>query len=76
VSEQVEHSGAYERAPMAEPASMELTGNDAVDGVLRSLEGLEDRPVEEHVAVFETAHETLRAALAEAADRPGGATGR
>lgn len=55
---------------------MELTGHDAVDGVLRSLDGLEDSPVEEHVAVFETAHETLRAALAEAADRPGGPTAR
>jgi hypothetical protein len=76
VSEQAEHSGAHERTPFAEPASVELTGHDAVDGVLRSLDGLEDSPVEEHVAVFEAAHETLRAALAEAADRPGGATAR
>lgn len=46
------------------------TGNEAVDAVLRSLEGLENRPVSEQVAVFEAAHEALRAALADAGDRP------
>lgn len=51
-----------------------LTGHDAVDGVLRSLEGLEGRPVDEHVRVFEAAHETLRAALADAG-RPSGPSG-
>lgn len=39
------------------------TGNEAVDEVLASLEGLEERPLEEHVAVFERAHERLRGAL-------------
>ena len=48
------------------------TGNQAVDDVLRTMQGLQDRPVEEHVAVFEAAHEKLRAALADAADRPSG----
>ena len=35
----------------------------AVDEVLASVRGLEDRPVSEHVAVFERAHEQLRRAL-------------
>ena len=52
------------------------TGNRAVDEVLRTLEGLEDRPVEEHVAVFEAAHEALRAALSDAGSRPDGPAGR
>ena len=34
------------------------------------LEGLEDVPVDEHVAVFEHAHERLRRALDDAGDRP------
>lgn len=48
----------------------ELTGHPVVDAVLGSLESLDTRPVEEHVAVYEAAHEQLRAALADAADRP------
>jgi hypothetical protein len=56
-----DQSGALEEDGVAE-----LTGLEAVDGVLRSLETLEGRPVDEHVAVFESAHETLRAALANA----------
>lgn len=44
----------------------EPTGNATVDDVLSSLEGLVDRPVEEHVAVFERAHDRLRAALSDA----------
>jgi hypothetical protein len=51
---------------------VESTGNEAVDDVLRSLDTLEGRSVGEHVAVFESAHEALRAALANAGDRPGG----
>lgn len=46
-----------------QPADVVRTGNAAVDEVLSSLEGLEGRPVQEHVAVFERAHEQLRAAL-------------
>lgn len=46
----------------------EPTGNDSVDNVVESLELLDEAPVCEHVAVFETAHERLRAALADAAD--------
>ena len=58
----------------ATPTAVELTGHDAVDEVLGSLDGLEGRPVVEHVAEFEAAHEALRAALAEAGDRSGGVT--
>ena len=61
-----------DEVPQHGAASVELTGHDAVDGVLSSLEDLTDRPVAEHVAIFESAHETLRAALAEAQGRPGG----
>jgi hypothetical protein len=39
------------------------TGDARVDAVLASLNGLDDRPVSEHAAVFEQAHEQLRAAL-------------
>lgn len=51
------------------PAS---TGHPVVDEVLRSMQGLQDRPVEEHVSVFEAAHEKLRAALADAGNAPDG----
>lgn len=50
-------------APSAAP-----TGNADVDAVLASLEGLEDRPITEHVAVFEQAHDRLRGALSSAGD--------
>lgn len=50
----------------------DLTGDPAVDEVLRTMQGLQGRPVDEHVAVFEAAHEKLRAALAQAGDRPSG----
>lgn len=46
-----------------EPADPERTGVDVVDDVLASVRGLDDRPVEEHPAVFERAHERLRQAL-------------
>ncbi|MDT0201545.1 hypothetical protein [Nocardioides sp. AE5] len=39
------------------------TGDATVDAVLASLDGLADKPVAEHVAVFERAHEQLRAVL-------------
>ncbi|HEU4515313.1 MAG TPA: hypothetical protein VFR87_19550 [Nocardioidaceae bacterium] len=59
--------------PQEEPAQM--TGHPAVDEVLQSMQGLQERPVEEHVAIFEAAHEKLRAALANAGDRPNGPAG-
>lgn len=39
------------------------TGVAAVDDVLRQVAALSGRPVAEHVAVFEHAHERLRRAL-------------
>ncbi|GEP32236.1 hypothetical protein NSZ01_00040 [Nocardioides szechwanensis] len=39
------------------------TGDDRVDSVIASIEGLEGLPVEEHVAAFEQAHDELRRAL-------------
>lgn len=46
------------------------TGHPAVDEVLRSMDRLEDRPLGEHVAAFEEAHEKLRRALG--GDEPAG----
>lgn len=45
------------------------SGNPEVDGVLASLEALPERPVDEHVEVFERAHETLRRTLNDAGDQ-------
>jgi hypothetical protein len=57
--------------PIRHDPAPEPTGNPAVDAVLESLERLDDTPVAEHVAVFESAHERLRGALADAGeDRP------
>ena len=44
------------------------TGVPEVDEVIVAVEELEDRPIEEHVGVFETAHDQLRRAL----DTPAG----
>jgi hypothetical protein len=46
------------------------TGDGRVDAVLASLSDLDDRPVAEHVPVFEDAHDRLRDALARAGDEP------
>lgn len=56
-------TGADHTATGADLSRPEPTGHPAVDEVLASLEGLEDRPVGEHAAVFESAHDRLRAAL-------------
>jgi len=53
-------------------ATNQPTGHPAVDAVLESLADLDERPVQDHVATFEAAHEQLRAALAGApANAPG-----
>lgn len=49
-----------ESQPTPEPPE---TGVADADDVMRSVEELEGRPVEEHVGVFEDAHERLRRAL-------------
>ena len=48
------------RQEFAEPVR---TGVEEVDDVLASVEELEETPVDEHVAVFEDAHDRLRGAL-------------
>jgi hypothetical protein len=57
---------SVEAAPVVTPAE---TGNERVDAVVRSLDSLEGRPAEEHVAVFESAHRELRDALSSS-DHP------
>ncbi|WP_028652019.1 hypothetical protein [Nocardioides halotolerans] len=44
------------------------TGSDRVDEVIRAVEELEDRPIEEHVGVFESAQVQLRRALDDPGD--------
>jgi hypothetical protein len=46
------------------------TGVADVDEVITAVEELEERPIEEHVGVFETAHERLRRALDASDDDP------
>lgn len=59
-------------APAEDPAEPETvpaepervrTGVEGVDEVIVAVEELEERPIEEHVGVFETAHDRLRRAL-------------
>jgi hypothetical protein len=65
--------------PVPEPGAPERvrTGVDRVDEVIRAVEELEERPIEEHVGVFESAQVQLRRALddpgdaAEPDDHPG-----
>ena len=64
-------SNAGSGAGMPTPARManrggQEAGHAEVDDVLGTLSGLDEAPVSEHVAVFESAHERLRAALADA----------
>ena len=49
---------------------------EAVDTVLTALDGLADRPLTEHVAVFEQVHAALGRALADGADGAPEALGR
>jgi hypothetical protein len=62
-----------ETSPETDPgpppeATPEATGHAAVDEVLASLSLLDGRPAADHVSVFESAHDRLRAALADAGD--------
>jgi hypothetical protein len=58
-----------------EAVDLVVTGHPAVDEVIRSLQGLEARPVSEHVAVFEVAHESLRGVLSGAGEPGSGEPG-
>jgi hypothetical protein len=55
--------GVEGRLVEAERGDGPRTGDPRVDEVLASLAGLDERPVSEHAAVFDGAHEKLRAAL-------------
>ncbi|NPC99021.1 hypothetical protein [Nocardioides sp. zg-DK7169] len=46
-----------------QPERPPRTGDAGVDGVLAAVDSLAGRPLQEHVAVFEDAHDRLRAAL-------------
>ena len=68
MSEYAPEPDAEEPAETAQESAQEFveperTGVEEVDDVLESVEGLEGTPVDEHVAVFENAHERLRGAL-------------
>jgi hypothetical protein len=56
-----------EEAAARAPGVVE-TGHPSVDAVISSLESLDQVPVDEHVAVFELAHEELRRTLSGAGD--------
>jgi len=43
------------------------TPEEAIDAAVAALDGLADRPLAEHVAVFEQVHAALGAALADGA---------
>jgi hypothetical protein len=63
VPDPIEQSGDDEPEPGA-PERVR-TGSDRVDDVIRAVEELEERPIEEHVGVFESAQVQLRRALDE-----------
>jgi hypothetical protein len=46
------------------------TGVDGVDSVVDDVAGLTGKPVEEHVAVFESAHDRLRRSLDDTEPEP------
>jgi hypothetical protein len=74
VDEYVDEEPAEPVHELAEDSAVESpatasTGHPAVDEVLRSLGALGDLPVDEHVAVFEQAHEDLRRTLSGAGDQ-------
>ena len=62
-------------SPRVEGPAPSRTGDRRVDEVLASLDGLPDLPVSDHVAVLESAHDRLRAALTDAGDTGPSATG-
>jgi len=61
-----EPSGDEEPEPG--PPERVRTGVDSVDEVIRAVEELEERPIEEHVGVFESAQVQLRRALDDPGD--------
>jgi hypothetical protein len=77
-----EPSPAFDPEPVPDPvpdparqSELDLglvpTGDPRVDAALAALEGLPDRPVDEHPAVFEEVHQGLHAALSDVPDPNG-----
>jgi hypothetical protein len=76
MTEQPPSTDAEGLEPEADTAAAEgetpTTGVPAVDLVVADLDRLDDAPLEEHLAAFEGAHESLRSALdAPSVDQPG-----
>lgn len=64
--EALEADAAHDDVDVAESVPDEervRTGEERVDSVVAAIEQLRGRPVEEHVAAFEQAHDELRRAL-------------
>jgi hypothetical protein len=67
MTDQPDEDAFDETEEVGSPAPVS-TGHPAVDEVLRSLDQLDGRPVDEHVGAFEEAHDKLRRALSDAGD--------
>ena len=67
MTEDADLPGADTPEPVAPEPEQARTGVTEVDRVIAAVSELEERPLEEHVGVFEAAHEQLRRAL----DHPG-----
>ena len=67
-----EPTGEIAGQPVEAPAEEPLrTGVPRVDAVVDAVSGLAERPVDEHVAVFEQAHDELRRTLDSPPDDAG-----
>jgi hypothetical protein len=66
MSEDPDFTGPDEPEQVPPEPERVRTGMADIDEVIAAVEELEDRPIEEHVGVYETAHDRLRRAL----DRP------
>ncbi len=63
IEEQAIHDEPGPETEQVEPVEPVRTGVERVDAVVDAVSGLADRPVDEHVAVFESAHDELRRTL-------------
>jgi hypothetical protein len=63
IEEQVSHDVSGAEPEHVEAVEPVRTGVERADAVVDAVSGLADRPVDEHVAVFESAHDELRRTL-------------
>lgn len=63
--EHIEHATGAPVEGVAEPLGEGPTGDQVVDEALEVLDGIEDRPLKEHVRAFESIHGALQDRLAE-----------